>query len=111
STPAVLTPFQALAGLEISLELGVARIREHNLEQKAILKSLLPVQGAGEDHGAFVTLRNPKAKALSAELEKKGVKTDARGEYLRICPDFLNSRQELQTAAAHVMELIERERI
>jgi kynureninase len=111
STPAVLTPFQALAGLEISLELGVARIREHNLEQKAILKSLLPVQGAGEDHGAFVTLRNPKAKALSAELEKKGVKTDARGEYLRICPDFLNSRQELQTAAAHVMELIERQRI
>jgi len=110
STPAVLTPFQALAGLEISLELGVARIREHNLEQKAILKSLLPVQGEGEDHGAFVTLRHAKAKVLSAELEKKGVKTDARGEYLRICPDYLNSREELQTAAAQVAELIEGER-
>jgi kynureninase len=111
STPAVLTPFQALAGLEISLELGVARMREHNLEQKAILKSLLPVQGEGEDHGAFVTLRNAKAKVLAAALEKKGVKTDARGEYLRICPDFLNSREELHAAAAHVAELIERERI
>ena len=110
STPPVLTPFQALAGLEISLELGVARIREYNLEQKAILKSLLPVRGEGDDHGAFVTLRNPKAKVLSAALEKKGVKTDARGEYLRICPDYLNSREELQTAAAHVTELIERER-
>jgi kynureninase len=111
STPPVLAPFQALAGLEISLELGVARIREHNLEQKAILKSLLPVHGDGEDHGAFVTLRNPKAKVLSAELEKKGVKTDARGEYLRICPDYLNSLLELQTAAAHVAELIEGERV
>src|SRR3954464_5510195 len=60
STPPVLSPFQALAGLEITLELGVERIREHNLEQKAILKSLLPVEAAGEDHGAFVTLRNPK---------------------------------------------------
>jgi kynureninase len=110
STPAVLTPFQALAGLEITLELGVARIREYNLEQKAILKSLLPVHGEGDDHGAFVTLRNAKAKVLAAELAKKGVKTDARGEYLRICPDYLNSREELRTAAAHVSELIEGER-
>lgn len=109
STPPVLAPFQALAGLEITLELGVARIRKYNLEQKAILKSLLPVDGQGDDHGAFVTLRNPKAKALSAELEKKGVKTDARGDYLRICPDYLNSRVELQTAAAHLAEIIERE--
>ncbi len=110
STPAVLTPFQGLAGLEISLELEVARIREHNLGQKAILKSLLPVEGEGEDHGAFVTLRNPRAKLLSAELEKKGVKTDARGEYLRICPDYLNSLLELQTAAVHVAKLVEGER-
>jgi kynureninase len=111
STPPVLTPFQALAGLEITLELGVERIREHNLEQKAFLKSLLPVQGEGEDHGAFVTLRNAKAKMLAAELGKKGVKTDARGEYLRICPDYLNSREELKTAAAQVAELIEGERV
>jgi kynureninase len=110
STPPVLTPFQALAGLEITLELGVERIREHNLEQKAFLKSLLPVQGEGDDHGAFVTLRNAKAKMLASELGKKGVKTDARGEYLRICPDYLNSREELSTAAALVAELIEGER-
>jgi kynureninase len=111
STPPVLAPFQALAGLEITLELGVERIREHNLEQKAFLKSLLPVQGEGDDHGAFVTLRNAKAKMLAAELGKKGVTTDARGEYLRICPDYLNSREELKTAAAQVAELIEGERV
>ena len=106
STPPVLAPFQALAGLEITLELGVNRIRDHNLAQKAFLKSLLRIEGEGEDHGAFVTLRNANAKALAAELEKKGVKTDARGEYLRICPDYLNSREELRTAVAHVAELI-----
>ncbi|HWI98400.1 MAG TPA: aminotransferase class V-fold PLP-dependent enzyme [Burkholderiales bacterium] len=111
STPPVLAPFQALAGLEITLQLGVERIREHNLAQKALLKSFLPIEGEGEGHGAFVTLRNAKAKALSAELEKKGVKTDARGEYLRICPDYLNSRSELEAAAAHIAGLIEGERV
>ena len=109
STPPVLAPFQALAGLEIALELGVERIREHNLFQKLHLKSLLPVQGAEADYGAFVTVQHPNAKALSMALEEKGVKTDARGEYLRICPDYLNSRAELQTAAAHIAKLIEGE--
>jgi kynureninase len=106
STPPVLTPFQALAGLELTLELGVERIREYNLAQKALLKSLLPVEGAGDDHGAFVTLVTRDAKRLAAGLEKKGVKTDARGEYLRLCPDVLNSRQELATAAALLSGLI-----
>ena len=105
STPPVLAPFQALAGLEITLELGVGRIREYNLAQKAFLKSLLPVDGAGERHGAFVTLRSSAASTLAAELEGKGVKTDARGEYLRICPDYLNSREELACAAARILAL------
>jgi kynureninase len=106
STPAVLTPFQALAGLEITLELGVSRVRAYNLAQKAMLKSLLPVLGWGEDHGAFVTLRHREATAIAARLETKGVKADARGEYLRLCPDYLNSREELGAAAAEVAQLI-----
>jgi kynureninase len=100
STPPVLTPFQALAGLELTLELGVERIREYNLSQKALLKSLLPVGGEGADHGAFVTLRNQNAAALAAQLESQGVKADARGEHLRLCPDFLNSSEELKQVAA-----------
>jgi kynureninase len=102
STPPVLAPFQALAGLEITLELGVERIREYNLAQKALLKSLLPISGDGKDFGAFVTLQRPDAKRICAVLEEKGIKTDARGEYLRICPDYLNSRAELERAAAEV---------
>jgi kynureninase len=110
STPPVLTPFQALAGLEITLELGVEQIREHNLAQKALLASLLPVKGAGADYGAFVTVENKNAKGLAAALEKQGIKTDARGEYLRICPDYLNSRAELEHAAATLRSLLRPER-
>ena len=42
STPPVLAPIQALAGLELTLELGVERIREHNLEQKAAARLAHP---------------------------------------------------------------------
>src|SRR5918999_3004680 len=70
STPPVLAPFQALAGLEVTLALGVERIRVYNLEQKAFLEALLPVEGAGKDHGAFVTLKRRDAKALAAALEE-----------------------------------------
>jgi len=108
STPPVLAPFQALAGLEITLEIGVERIREYGLAQKRFLKSLLPIDGEGEDHGAFVTLRDARANALAAELASKGIKTDARGEYLRICPDILNPRAELEAAARALNELMAR---
>ncbi len=110
STPPVLAPFQALAGLEVTLELGVGRIRAYNLEQKALLKSLLPVSGEDESFGAFVTLRRENAKSLAEDLAKQGVKTDARGEYLRICPDYLNSREEVERAAATLGSLLRPER-
>ena len=106
STPPVLGPCQALAGLEIVLELGVDKLRAYNLEQKRFLASLLPAaQGAGEHHGAFITLVHPDAMRLAEALEKKKVKSDARGEYLRLCPDILNSADELRSAASKVSAL------
>ena len=104
STPPVLTPAQALAGLEFTLEVGVERIRAHNLAQKKLLASLLPVSGAGEDHGAFVTITRPDANSLCARLKARGVKADARGEHLRLCPDLLNSEEELRLAAGVLQE-------
>lgn len=106
STPPVLAPFQALAGLELTLKLGVERIRSYNLEQKALLASLLPVEGSGKEHGAFVTIRNANAVTLAAELEKQSIKADARGEYLRLCPDILNPRAELEQAAQRLGEIL-----
>jgi kynureninase len=110
STPPVLAPVQALAGLELVLELGVERLRAYNLQQKSKLASLLlkaglSPQGAGADYGAFLTLRHEQGRALAAELEKRNIKIDARGEYLRISPDILNSSQELERAAATLGQL------
>ena len=100
STPPVLAPFQALAGLELALELGVDKLRQYNLAQKARLASLLPCEGKGPDHGAFLTLIDPGAKQIAETLHEKGVKVDVRGEHLRLCPDILNSDEELERAAA-----------
>jgi len=107
STPPVLAPFQALAGLEITLELGVERLRAYNLAQKRFLKELLPVRGEDERHGAFVTLHHPRAQALVEALEAQGVQSDARGDHLRLCPDFLNSRAELERAAYEVSRILQ----
>jgi kynureninase len=111
STPPVLAPVQALAGLEITLELGVDAIRRHNLEQKALLSSLLKnhgidAGGAGEGHGAFLTLVRDDATKLSEKLRQRGVRTDARGASLRLCPDYLSSNEELKRAADALAALV-----
>lgn len=109
STPPVLSPVQALAGLELTLELGVDAIRAHNLYQKRLLASLLKargiaVEGEGTGYGAFLTVELDNAKAVSDALRKKGVATDARGRYLRLCPDYLNTEEELVRAAGVLEE-------
>src|SRR5437868_1208004 len=107
STPPVLGCFQALAGLELTLELGVERLRAYSMAQKQTLAELLPgVEGADKYHGAFVTLKHRDAAALASGLDKQGVKVDARGEYLRLCPDILNPRAELERAAATLKGLL-----
>ena len=109
STPAVVTPFQALAGIELTLELGVERLRAYGLEQKRRLAALIAdAQGAGEEHGAFVHVIHPDAPRLAADLERAQVKVDARGAYLRICPDILTSAAELERAAATLGPMLAR---
>jgi tryptophan 2,3-dioxygenase len=53
--------------------------------------------------------RRAPAKS-SAALQKQGIKTDARGEYLRLCADLLNSRAELERAASALGVLCRPER-
>jgi kynureninase len=113
STPPVLAPVQALAGLELVLELGVDRLRDYSLEQKQLLVDFLAQRGveavgAGEDHGAFVTVTHPKAEKLAIALAAQGVVVDARGEYLRLCPDILNTEAELAQAAEELGALLQR---
>ena len=43
---------------------------------------------------------------VAVDLQEKGVKIDARGEYLRICPDFLNTAEELDQGAQMIRRLL-----
>lgn len=103
STPPVLPYYQARAGQVLTHALGVERQRAYSLAQQALLVEALQAQGLAArggtaDHGAFVTVRHAQARALSASLRVRGFVTDARGPWLRLCPDVLTTRAEL----AHV---------
>ncbi len=106
STPPVITAYQASAGLRFTLAIGVDRIRAYNLQQQALLQDAfvrldVPVFAPKqpEEFGAFTLLPSTDAKALSAELLKVGVNTDARGGTVRFGPDLLNTSAELERAA------------
>jgi kynureninase len=111
STPAVLPFYQARAGFELTLALGVERLRAYSLLQQAILIDQLAEQGiailgAGLPRGAFVAIPAAKAEAAAARLHTKSVVADARGDLLRLCPDILNSAQELVEAASCVADVL-----
>jgi len=113
STPPVLAPVQALAGLEFTLAIGAARLREYHLAQKERFAAQLAergihVDGAGPKFGAFLSYTHPEATRLAAELLQRGVKTDARGDRLRLCADLLNGDEELAAAAQALAKLIHR---
>jgi kynureninase len=111
STPAVLPYYQARAGLEFTLAMGVERLRAYSLIQQASLVDRLAEQGiaalgAGLPHGAFMAISTPKAEAAAARLLEEGVIADARGDLLRLCPDILNSSQELLATTGRVAHLL-----
>lgn len=110
STPPVLTWYQARAGQRLALALGSARVREYTLTQQRRLVDLLARDGiaaaGGDDaHGAFCVVdlaqRGGGAAVRCAwALDAEGVIVDARGRWLRLCPDILSTDDELERAAA-----------
>ncbi|QNI34465.1 aminotransferase class V-fold PLP-dependent enzyme [Alloacidobacterium dinghuense] len=115
STPPVLTYYQARSGQMLALALGVERMRAYGLEQLSRLKGYLrdagiDAIGADSDHGAFLAVQLDDAAGISAKLAEQGVITDARGPWLRLCPDCLTRDQELRGAAAMLAEVLERAR-
>jgi kynureninase len=113
STPPVLTCYQARAGAQLALALDPARLREHSLAQQAVLVEALArhgidAVGARRDHGAFVVVRDRQADALCATLGSRGIVADARGPWLRLCPDILTRTQELHVAARALADAVAR---
>lgn len=112
STPMVLSAYQARAGLELTLALGVDRLRGYNLRQQAFLieqlrRRSVPVR---ETHprGAFVLVPSADVKADVARLAERGVIADGRpcpsgrGGHVRLCPDILTTEAEMGEAAERV---------
>ena len=104
STPPVLPFYQARAGQIFTLNLGVERLRAHSLGMQQRLVGLLrdrgiAATGGTEDRGAFVVVVDDRAEEWAKRLHDAGIVTDARGRYLRLCPDILTTDAELTAAA------------
>jgi kynureninase len=111
STPPVLTYYQARAGQQLTLQLGVDRIRSYNLDRLRRLKRYLSdcgidAAGADDAHGGFLTIEDPAAVSLSEALEQCGITTDARGRWLRLSPDYLTSDSALREVAATLASVL-----
>jgi kynureninase len=112
STPPVLTWYQARSGLEFTLAMGVQRLRAYSLKQLNALRGYLTdagintVKGGDEDHGAFLAIRLAKAMEFPARLQREGILCDARGQWLRLCPDCLTRDEELRCAAVTLGRLL-----
>jgi kynureninase len=104
STPPVLPCYQARAGQVFTLAMGVERSRAHSLGLQQRLAGLLrergfKAQGGSDDRGAFVVVADDRAEAWATQLGAAGVIGDARGRYLRLCPDILTTDEDLVRAA------------
>ena len=100
----MLPLYQARAGQVFTLAIGVDRLREYSLALQQRLVALLAEQGiaaagGSEDRGAFVTVVDVRAETWARQLQAAGVIADARGRFLRLCPDVLTRDAELVAAA------------
>ncbi len=103
STPPILTAYQAIAGLELTLAIGVDRLRNHNLAKQDRLAAYLreagvPTRGLPA-RGAFLLVPHTDAAAFAERLKQRGVNIDVRNNHARYCPDILTTDAELRTAA------------
>ena len=110
STPPVITCYQARAGQQLALALGAARVRAYSIEQQRRLVVLLAergvdARGGTPDRGAFVVVDTPYAARWCAALAVRGIVTDARGPYLRLCPDVVTRDADLAHAAGALGEI------
>jgi kynureninase len=115
STPPVLTWYQARAGQIFTLTIGVERLRDYSVALQLRLVELLAdhgiaARGGDADRGAF-TIVSFESGADGAErcveaLAARGVASDARGPWLRLCPDLLTTAGELERAVRSLAEIV-----
>jgi kynureninase len=112
STPPILTWYQARSGQQFTLAIGLERLRAYSLYQLQNLREHLAnadvesVVGGDTRHGAFLAIRLASAPQLPTLLQEHGIICDARGEWLRLCPDCLTRDEELRRAASALGDLL-----
>lgn len=110
NTPAPVLAYQARAGLRLALAVGVDRLRAYSVEQQAFLKVELEKRGVPvrhpEPHGAFLLVPSADAAGTVKKLKARGVNTDSRLGHVRICPDLLNTREEMARGAEMIAECL-----
>ena len=92
--------------------MGMERLRDYGRKQLNQLKRYLAdagidAIGGDADHGAFLSVRHRNAGDLAIKTAENNVITDARGEWLRLCPDCLTREEELRTAASVLQRELE----
>jgi selenocysteine lyase/cysteine desulfurase len=108
-TYALPQAWTAAAAMDLTLEVGVAQIRERNLEltrgiiaRSADLGLELLSPDEDEDRGGLVRLRVPGgiegAKGLLHNLFERNVVFDQRGDAVRISPHYFNNEADLDRA-------------
>jgi kynureninase len=113
-TPNVPALYAATPGYEIVEEIGVERIRENSMRQTAHFIGLLDEAGfevvsprEPERRGGSVVVRVPDFQAVHAELEARQILLDLRPDVgLRFGPHFFNTDDELDGAAAALVEIV-----
>ena len=116
STPAILPIYQARAGQLFTRAIGVSRLREFSgaLDGPMSYPRLIELfaardvraDGGHDDHGAFVITEHERASEIAHALRQQGVITDARGRYLRFCPDVLTTDEEMVRAVKTAAPLL-----
>jgi kynureninase len=113
-TPNVPALYAATPGYEIVEEIGVERIRENSMRQTAHFIGLLDEAGfevvsprEPERRGGSVVVRVPDFQAVHAELEARQILLDLRPDVgLRFGPHFFNTDDEIDGAAAALVEIV-----
>jgi kynureninase len=82
------------------------------MQQRRLVELLrrrgVSAQGGTADRGAFTVVELPPGQATrcAEALAERGVHTDARGPWLRLCPDVLTTDDEMTRAAEAVSAVI-----
>lgn len=116
ATPPILTYFQALPGLMLCNAIGIDRLRAYSLDQQQILANALEQHRLTprllEYRGAYILLETSDGHAAIELLKSVGVNADARplprsGSWVvRLCPDLLNTTQELHESASRIASVM-----